>query len=285
MSKENNSFFNYIKDEIALVKNFSDEYKKSALMIYSSSAAFFLFLSIIPFLVLVISIIPYVPITEMDVLNFLDKFLPEEWGLFMDTLVADLYSEGSALISVIVSSVMALWASGKGLQAISMGLNEIAGDRDIKSSIILRIRGCIYTIILLFVFILAIIVFVFGGVIGHAIIERTHLEFGIIRHLLNYRFLYEWIFLAILFDIMYAWIPKNRKKLRTELVGATFAGVCWTLFSMGFSFYLQNFPSFTMYGSFATIIILLMWTYVCMILLLAGALINKILNSKERQNG
>ena len=68
----------------------------------------------------------------------------------------------------------------------------------------------IYTIILLLVFILAIIVFVFGGVIGHAIIERTHLEFGIIRHLLNYRFLYEWIFLAILFDIMYVDKGANR---------------------------------------------------------------------------
>ena len=85
---------------------------------------------------------------------------------------------------------------------------------------------------------------------------------------------------------MYAWVPRKRRRLKSQLVGATFAGVCWTLFSMIFSFYLQNFPAFTMYGSFATIIILLMWTYVCMVLLLAGAQINEVLlKFKENKNG
>ena len=59
------------------------------------------------------------------------------------------------------------------------------------------------------------------------------------------------------------------------------ASLGWTVVTFGFSIYVTYFNGFSMYGSLTTIVILLIWLYVCMNLVLAGAYMNKILVDKK----
>ncbi|MBS5724524.1 MAG: YihY/virulence factor BrkB family protein, partial [Clostridiales bacterium] len=63
--------------------------------------------------------------------------------------------------------------------------------------------------------------------------------------------------------------------------GAIFAALGWVLFSYFYSLYIQYFPSASyLYGSLAAIVFLMLWLYICMMILIYGAEINKYIFRK-----
>ena len=88
--------------------------------------------------------------------------------------------------------------------------------------------------------------------------------------------------LTFFWDLVYKFLPNrsNRGKttLRKQLPGAFFTASGWLLLSFFFSVYLDIFTGFTsMYGSFTTIILIMLWLYGCMYIILLGGEINAIL--------
>lgn len=90
------------------------------------------------------------------------------------------------------------------------------------------------------------------------------------------------VVLTVFWDLVYKFLPnrKNRAKttLRRQLPGAVFTACGWLLVSFIFSVYLDIFTGFTnMYGSLTTIILILLWLYVCMYIILLGGEVNALL--------
>lgn len=260
--------------------NFSDLFKNANVSTYASSAAFYIFLSIIPIVVLLFTIVPYTPLTQNDVLMVLLEILPESVDTFTRGIVAEVYDKNVAILSV--SAVILLWSAAKGMQAITLGMNAINGVQETRNFVLLRLEACLYTAILLVLLVLSLGLFVFGSFI------LEHLACYIPIHnayhfLMEYRFLVEWVFYAIPISFLYAWVPNKRTSPHTQWRGAAFAGVTWTLFSYAFSLYLKIFPAFSIYGSLTTVIITLFWIFVVMNLLFVGALINVYWHENERK--
>ena len=62
------------------------------------------------------------------------------------------------------------------------------------------------------------------------------------------------------------------------------SAVAWSLFSLGFSVYLDYYDGFSnMYGSLTTIILILLWLYFCMYIVLIGAEINAYFEERLRR--
>lgn len=61
------------------------------------------------------------------------------------------------------------------------------------------------------------------------------------------------------------------------LRGAAFAAVGWFVYSRFFEFYIEHFADYSyIYGSLASVIIVMLWLYSCMEILLIGAGVNTI---------
>ena len=61
-------------------------------------------------------------------------------------------------------------------------------------------------------------------------------------------------------------------------MGAVFALVAWVLVSWCFSFYVDNMARYSvLYGSLATVIVLMIWLYLVSIILLMGPQLNHTL--------
>ena len=119
-----------------------------------------------------------------------------------------------------------------------------------------------------------------------AIAELLHLEllFEIIMYL-SVPILF--VTMCTAFTIIYAFVGKIGKvrwkeRITQHLPGAVFTTLGWMLFSYGFTLYIHFFPSASaIYGSLTAVCLLLLWVYVCVIILLVGAEVNKlILRSK-----
>ena len=77
--------------------------------------------------------------------------------------------------------------------------------------------------------------------------------------------------------------PNIKLKFKYQLPGAIIAATGWSIFSWGFSVYVDNFSAFSIYGGLSALFFILMWMYICMYLLLIGAYINCYFYKEGRQ--
>ncbi len=242
---------------------------------FAASSAFFLFLSLIPILMLLCSLIPYTGISEAQLL----ELLRESIGDIMPPVISDMIHSavesiflGGAL-SLSLSALATLWTASKAFLALIRGMDVIHGTGR-QGYLIARFKACFYTFALVVVMVFMLVGVVFG--------KRLAIYFGVFSNpflaplvwLLRQRFWLAWVILAGLFTVIYTYVPKKRLRLRSQLPGAIAASGAWIGFSALFSVYLNHSASFGIYGSLTTIIIALLWMYYCMYILLLGSYLN-----------
>ena len=257
------------------VHYFLDGLGKIELGTFAASSAFFLFLSLIPILMLLCSIIPYTGISEAQLLELLrdsiGDIMPPVISDMIQNTVASIFSGGA--LSLSLSALATLWTASKAFLALIRGMDVIHGTGR-QGYLIARIKACFYTFALVVVMVFMLVGVVFG--------KRIAVYFGVFTNpflaplvwLLRQRFWLAWVILAALFTVIYTYVPKKRLRLRSQFPGALAASGTWIGFSALFSVYLNHSASFGIYGSLTTIIIALLWMYYCMYILLLGSYFN-----------
>ena len=82
------------------------------------------------------------------------------------------------------------------------------------------------------------------------------------------------------FALLYIFVPHRHVEWRHGLVGALFAAIAFEIAKRGFAFYISHFPTYAfIYGTFATILIFLVWLYVSWTVVLLGATLTAMLPS------
>lgn len=87
------------------------------------------------------------------------------------------------------------------------------------------------------------------------------------------------VVLILFFALIYKALPDKKLSFRRQIPGAIFATAGWLIFSYLFNIYINNFSNYSyIYGSLTAIILFMLWMYFCMIILLAGAELNIIID-------
>ena len=90
------------------------------------------------------------------------------------------------------------------------------------------------------------------------------------------------VILALLFAVLYTYLPNRKMAFIRQLPGAVFTSVAWAVFSYVFSIYLEYASNMSvLYGSLTTLVVVMLWLYFCMYLLFIGAEINQYLSAPE----
>lgn len=262
-----------MKKIVSVFKAFSRQLNIKHVSAYASSVAFFMFLSLIPILLLLCAIIPYTPLTEANLLSVLVEILPDFIVPVSVNIVAELYDKSTAVISI--TAIATIWSAAKGILALIRGLNVINEVKETRNYVALRLEACFYTLILLIALVLTLVIMVFGKVLVDAVVEGFPQARYIMEFFLNIRFVISLTVLAIFFIVLYTWLPNKKVRFKTQIPGALFTSVVWSVFSWGFSFYVNRFSAFSIYGSLSTIIVVMIWMYTCMYIILLGAVINR----------
>ncbi len=247
--------------------------------VYASGAAFFLFLSIIPMIMLVSGFLPHGAIAQKDMVNISQAVIPERVYSFLMGIVDSYHRNNMTLLSF--SAVVIVWSASKGMLALIRGLNHIYEVEESRNYIVLRLKAAFYTVFLLFAVVLSIGILVFGNTVAKMLIpdggfaETLWRVFGGLRHI------FVAGMISVVFCTMYSLLPNNQLSWREHYPGAVFTSVFWTLYSFAFSVYIDYFDGFAMYGSLTTIIIVMIWLYFCMYIFFCGALVNKWIFERE----
>ena len=240
---------------------------------YAASTAFFIFLSLIPALMLLCSLLPYTPITEANLMTVAKDISPDAVNPLLVNVITEVYGQSAGIVSV--TAIATLWSAGKGILALMRGLNAIHDVEEDRNYFVLRLMACLYTVLMLLAVILSLLVTVFGNTLINVIERSFPRSAYLFNMLLNFRTPFIWLVLTVVLALMYAYVPGTKQGFRMQLPGAGFAAVGWSVMTWAFSVYEDQFNGFTAYGNLTTIIILMLWLYAGMYVILAGAFMNR----------
>jgi membrane protein len=261
-------------------QDFSEDFSKQNISAYAASIAFFVFLSIVPMLMMICTIIPFTPLTEADLVLLVTDVTPDMIDPLAESLIGEVYEKSAGIMSIAI--VATIWSAGKGVMALMRGLNAINRVEKKHNYILIRLKASFYTILMLIVVMLSLFIMVFGNQLVSLILHRLPKLQDVVSFAMNFRFLVVWVVLTLLFAVIYAYVPDERLRFREQIPGATFSAVSWSIFSWGFSMYLNYNDSYGIYGSLSIVIIALLWMYFCMYIIMIGAYLNRYLRTSDQ---
>ena len=268
-----------VRNLYRLIRDFSEEMKKQNISAFAASTAFFLFLSLVPMLIVICTVIPLTPLTQENLMTAVIEITPDIADALVVKLISEIYEQSTGLLSI--AAVTTLWSAGKGVLALMRGLNAINDTMEHRNYIVIRLISSMYTVVMLIATILSLFVMVFGNQMVDLILYKIPQLRTLFSFLMNFRFLAIWFVLTILFSVIYAYVPDKKLKFKDQIPGASFAAVIWSMYSWGFSVFVRRSNSYTVYGSLSIIIIIMVWMYACMYLIMVGAYINRYLEEEN----
>lgn len=257
---------------IAYWYDFTDNMKAHYLSAYAGGAAFFLFLSLIPMVAMVCAILPYTPLTEEFLIETVVHVIPEMFSSLVTRMITQVFDSSAGVLTI--SILITVWTASKGIVGILMGLNSVNDTAEKRNFVLVRLVSCLYMLIMFVVIILSLVLMVFGRAILNELGSHFPAILDLYGYLVKPRYLYLFVILTLFFAFVYAYMPNVKLKYREQLPGAMIAALGWLVFSFGFSLYVSHSGSFTIYGSLAMIIVVMLWLYFCMYLLFLGAYLN-----------
>jgi membrane protein len=249
--------------------------------VFNGAAAlgFYWTLAIFPAIILLMTVIPYLPIDRVDdaIMDLLGQALPDEAYDMVAEVVDQVTSERrGGLLSF--SLLATLWAASTGMYAIMQQLNITYGVKEARSVV----RGYATSLALIVLFGVLVIgafsLIVLGGIIQDWIGNR----FGFTDVLLTFFGVFRWvvIVLALLLGVamIYRYGPNVEQKFKFITPGSVFSVSLLIVASLGFAFYTNNLVNYdVIYGSIGAVIILMLWLYITGLVILVGSEINVLL--------
>ena len=252
---------------------------------YAAQAAYFFVLSMIPIILLLLTMVQFTSLTKDYVMTAVLQAFPTTVEGLIESIVDQVYSQSSTIIPITL--LVALWSAGRGVLSITTGLNCIYESRETRNYVYLRLRASLYTVIFLVAIILSLVLSVFGNRIAIMLNEHFPVLIRLTDLVIRSRTLITLGVLTLFWDLVYKFLP-NRKNIgktamKKQLPGAIFTACAWQLISFVFSIYLDIFTGFTtMYGSLTMIILIMLWLYMCMYVILLGGEVNALLQRAIR---
>ena len=265
-------------------RRFISRLSHDAVGAYAAQAAFFILISCFPFVMLLITILQFLPLSQADLMHYIVRIFPQSLVDVVTTTMQDVFNRSmgnAALISI--TALTALWASSKGFYALMQGLNAVYGIEEKRSFPVLKLLSLLYTLVFALLLIATLGLLVFGNSLYRWIVTLIPTITDLAILIISIRTFVSFTILALFFLLLYLFIPRRRVRKEhflTELPGAMLSALGWIGFSYLYSYYIDHFGKQSyVYGSLTAVVLLMLWLYFCMYIMLVGAEINVVLQS------
>ncbi|KGM45075.1 YihY/virulence factor BrkB family protein [Neobacillus niacini] len=250
----------------------------------SAQLAYFFLLSLFPLLIFIFTLLPYLPIPYPDILGSIREFAPPQTMDLIEKNVNHVMNNrnGGLLSFGIIGTI---WSASNGIHALVRAFNKAYDVKESRSFIVSRGMAILMTAGMIFVFIVAVLLPIFGREIGIFLFSYLGFKMEFLRIWEMLRLVVSALILFLIFTGLY-WIAPNVKlRCKSAFPGAGFATVGWILSSYGLSFYVSKFNNFSLtYGSIGAIIVLLIWLYISGFIIIIGGEINAFYSEKYKSN-
>lgn len=250
----------------------------------AAELAYFLLLTFFPILICISAFVSKLNLEMSALLEEASYVLPQEvLAIFQDYLhYIDTHQSNAMLVAGVFMSALFASAAVRGLMNI---MHEIYG-RATFQGLRQLIASLIFAVLLLITIYLSITVVVTGNWFFHMLSQLLRLENLVAQvstwQWCKYLLLTALVFLFIL--LLYRFATPLDKPRPPVIPGSLVAAVALTAASMVFSYFMENSTKYSLvYGSLTSMIILLVWLYLCGNVLIVGSLINYVIYQRKRR--
>ncbi len=247
--------------------------RRADIGLHAANGAYYLFFSLGPLTALLLSLLPYTSLTEQRLMEALAVYMPAPLGLFLRSVVSDIYALPSAALGL--SAAAELWSAARLLSSVVRGVGELSGGGT-DGYLRRRVMGAAYTLLLIVFLLGNLMLLLFGERLIMTVSRRWPEAEPLCRLMLGLRPLLLLAGLTSLNALLFRHAPKREKPLRFQLPGAAFSAAVWLLFTKLYSLALERFGLFGVYGSIAAVIVSLYWAYCSLYILFGGVWLNSL---------
>lgn len=292
-------------------------FQDNNMSVYSGYATLFIVTAVFPCIILIISIVNLIPgYSAKDVADILFQLLPDLGSIedFAVSLLLDIKDQSGGLLAS-AAAVTTLWAASKGVMAIQKGLNQLDSEdvdseakdeveaetkEDKKRGLLEKgiaiakpiLKRLLFTLMLI-ILIPALLIFeMLGDSLAGAIcsaVKKANPDVlnSTLEHIDSFFHISSLvvILLALLvIMIIFAKLPAKSRTLKSQFPGALATGICWFLFTELFAFFIPRFyHASNLYGSLASLFLVLLWLRFIVMILFAGGVLNRTLEERHQE--
>jgi membrane protein len=234
--------------------------KRESLNLRASSIAFNLFLSLLPAFIFLFTLLPYIPVKDLntEILSFLQKLMPASAFQSIDEILNEIFTKpSSGLLSF--GLIASLWFASNGMYSLMETFNK----KDTRSWVRRKLVAMGMTAVLGILFTAGICLFLLTQFMLELVVYNTHLNQGFLYYLLIFS---QWIIIFFLLFgacvIIYRHGEINYRQWKQIYPGAALASVLIVLTSIIYAYYVAKWANYSkLYGSLGAMIITLFWLY------------------------
>ncbi|WP_203363345.1 YihY/virulence factor BrkB family protein [Bacillus sp. REN10] len=243
----------------------------------AAQTAYYLLLSVVPFLIFMLSVMSFFPIKEGDILGFIEPYAPGNTYNLIKENVQAIVAKGQGQ-TISISFLSTFWLSSMAIQSLVRSLNDAYNIERRLSFFTGLFRDLGVTLIFMFLVPFSFMIPLLERLL-HLLLSTEVI--GTIEGVAPYFKIWtvvKWIlgtlFLFFFFILFYKILPNDKQPLRCVLPGALFAAISWQAASVLFGEYASSVNYTRIYGQLSGIIILILWFYLSAVVLLLGGLMN-----------
>jgi membrane protein len=272
------------------LKRTAIEFKDDGLTDWAAALTYYGILAIFPALLALVGILGLIGTSATQpILDNLGQFVSGTPRDVAETAVRNVQEgQGGGIIATVIGVLVAVWSASKYVAAFMRASNAIY---DVEEGRPLVKKGAVrfaVTLALLAMLVASVVIVVVSGSLADQVGEAI----GLGSTVLTVWSIAKWPVLLLLVATMLAllyWASPNVKPpgFRWFTPGGILAVVVFLIASAAFSFYVANFGSYSKtYGSFAAIVIFLVWLWITNVAVLLGAELDaELARSREIEAG
>lgn len=251
----------------------------------ASSLAFNFFIAIFPLIIFLFTLIPYIPIADLEVLitDFIQKFLPAKAFEFVNETITDIVTNQNAgLLSF--GFIAALYFSSNGFASMLAAFDSGVDSKLQRNWLDIRFKSVILlflVILLLITTILLSLTFNYGIRMLDDQVAITDGFTKIVLTAAEYTLTLSLVY--FIFSSLYYFGSNKGTEWRFFSAGSTVATILSIVSTYGFRVYVENFNSYNkLYGSVGTLLVLMILIYVNCFVVLIGFELNKSIDKADK---
>ena len=237
----------------------------------SAALTYYLLFAIFPLLIFVSTLLGVLELDIASITAVLAPILPSDVVDIIRTYLEYVAANQSRQL-LWFSLVFSIWFPMRSTGCLMHSLRKAFGRSAPENILLGQLRTLLFTIWMIFVIGLTLALVVVGRRALYFLSGFLPLSETFISVWGYLRFIILGLVMAISLGILYQLALGQRRPLRDVLPGVGSSLAAWLLLSMAFSYYVENMARYAqLYGSIATIVVVLLWLYMSGQVLILGA--------------
>lgn len=248
----------------------------------SAALTYYLLFTLFPLMVFVSTLLGILELDVASITQVLGQLVP---GDVVSVLEAYLEYVSANVNRQLLwfSLIFSIWFPMRATSCLLHSLRKAFGLGPPRKVFLYQLGVFLFTIWLILTIGLTLLLAVVGRRALEFISALVALPAGFVDLWSYLRFIVLGVVMFLLLTVLYMLAQGQRRPLKEVVPGVATSLAAWMALSVAFSYYVENFSNYSiLYGSIATVVVLLLWLYMSGTVLIMGAELSTVLLRRKR---